>query len=46
MAGDDKKTKAAPAPKSEPPAKDKSAAATDASKAKSASIRLIRGQGR
>jgi len=38
MAGDDKKTKAAPAPKSEPPAKDKSAAATDASKAKSASI--------
>ena len=34
MASDDKKTKTTPAPKSEPPAKDKSASAADASKAK------------
>ena len=35
MASDDKKTKATPAPKSEPPAKDKSASGTDTSKTKS-----------
>ena len=35
MASDDKKTKATPAPKSEPPAKDKSASGADTSKTKS-----------